>query len=78
MDAPEDPFAGGINTDPGNFSTNFNGNASNHRRVLHGRGFRYAKVNLAERAAIADRSIDISEPVVWMKENDAAVKALST
>lgn len=61
--ALEDPFAGGISIDPGNFSRDFSGNASNHRRILRGRGFRYAKANLAERAAIADRSIDICEPV---------------
>ena len=63
VDAPEDPFAGGININPGNFSRNFSGNASNHRHILRSRGFRYAKANLAGRAAIADRSIDIREPV---------------
>lgn len=56
-------FAGRISINPGNFSRNFSGNASNNRRILRGRGFRYAKANLAERAAIADRPIDICEPV---------------
>ena len=66
VDAPEDPFAGGININPGNFSRNFSGNASNHRKQAN---VVYATEHLYELRLIV-------KFLVWIKENGVAAKAL--